>query len=30
MFNLKFAVAAGRCTKGIYMVPVILDDELRK
>jgi hypothetical protein len=30
MFNSKFAVAAGRCTKGIYMLPVILDAELRK
>ena len=30
MFNLKFAVAAGRCTKGIYMLPVILDEELRR
>ena len=30
MFNLKFAVAAGRCTKGIYMLPVILDHQLRE
>jgi hypothetical protein len=30
MFNSKFAVAAGRCTKGIYMLPVILDNEMRK
>ena len=30
MFNLKFAVAAGRFTKGIYMLPVILDEELRR
>jgi len=30
MFNSKFAVAAGRCTKGIYMLPVILDENLRK
>ena len=30
MFNSKFAVAAGRCTKGIYMLPVILDAKLRK
>jgi hypothetical protein len=29
MFNSKFAVAAGRCTKGIYMLPVILDEKLR-
>jgi GTPase Era involved in 16S rRNA processing len=29
MFNSKFAVAAGRCTKGIYMLPVMLDKELR-
>ena len=29
MFNSKFAVAAGRCTKGIYMLPVILDKEMR-
>ena len=29
MFNSKFAVAAGRCTKGIYMLPVILDAKLR-
>lgn len=25
MYNSKFAVAAGRCTKGIYMLPVMLD-----
>ena len=30
LFNSKFAVAAGRCTKGIYMLPVILDEELRE
>lgn len=29
-YNLRFAVAAGRCTKGIYMLPVILNEELRK
>jgi tRNA U34 5-carboxymethylaminomethyl modifying GTPase MnmE/TrmE len=29
-YNLKFAVAAGRCTKGIFMLPVILSDDLRK
>lgn len=28
MFNSKFAVAAGRCTKGIYMLPVMLDKPL--
>lgn len=30
MFNSKFAVAAGRCTKGIYMLPVILGKSLRE
>jgi len=29
-YNLRFAVSAGRCTKGIFMLPVILSDELRK
>ena len=29
MFNSKFAVAAGRCTKGIYMLPVVLDAKMR-
>lgn len=29
-YNLKFAVAAGRCTKGIFMLPVILSKELRE
>lgn len=29
-YNLKFAVAAGRCTKGIFMLPVILSKSLRK
>jgi len=29
-YNLRFAVAAGRCTKGIFMLPVILNKELRK
>jgi hypothetical protein len=29
-YNLRFAVAAGRCTKGIFMLPVILNEELRK
>jgi hypothetical protein len=29
-YNLRFAVSAGRCTKGIFMLPVILSEELRK
>jgi ABC-type lipoprotein export system ATPase subunit len=28
-YNLKFAVSAGRCTKGIFMLPVVLSKELR-
>ena len=29
-YNLKFMVADGRCTKGIFMLPVILSKALRK
>ena len=29
-YNLRFAVAGGRCTKGIFILPVILNEELRK
>jgi hypothetical protein len=29
-YNLRFPVTAGRCTKGIFMLPVILNEELRK
>jgi hypothetical protein len=29
-YNLRFSVAAGRCSKGIFMLPVILSKDLRK
>jgi hypothetical protein len=30
MFGLQFAVSAGRCTKGVYLQPVKLEQKLRK
>ena len=30
MFGLQFAVSAGRCTRGVYLQPVKVENELRK